>query len=80
MLQRRFARTGDREDDGLKNVTKPNQMYSSDHLIVAKSKEGTDTVNEKNRSASGDVSSHTVRDTWSGCCMIFPSKDKDTET
>eukprot|EP00973_Karenia_brevis_P088135 12220404-Karenia_brevis.AAC.1 len=46
MLQRRFARTGDREDDGLRNVTKPHQMYSSDHLIVAKSKDGTDTVNE----------------------------------
>eukprot|EP00973_Karenia_brevis_P020616 2830052-Karenia_brevis.AAC.1 len=45
MLRRRFARTGDREDDGLKNVTKPGQMYPSDHLIVVKAKEGTDTIN-----------------------------------
>eukprot|EP00973_Karenia_brevis_P088997 12342656-Karenia_brevis.AAC.1 len=57
MNQRSFSRKGDREDDGLKAITEPNQMYSTDHLVIAKSKEGSES---KNRSASGDICAHTI--------------------
>eukprot|EP00973_Karenia_brevis_P019484 2673378-Karenia_brevis.AAC.1 len=62
MLQRRFARTGSRGDDGLKNVTKPGQMFTSDHLIVTKSKDGTSVAALRNKSASGEICAHTIKD------------------
>eukprot|EP00973_Karenia_brevis_P040857 5653891-Karenia_brevis.AAC.1 len=40
--QRRYARTGDKEDDGLPAVTAINQMYTSDVLICFKEAEQSD--------------------------------------
>ena len=56
LLQRKFARSGEREDDQLPPVLSIDQMWSTDHIIVAKSK------GDIKESSDGDICSHTIRD------------------
>ena len=71
MRQRRFAKKGEPEDDGLQRVTKPNQRYSTDIVIVAKAKEDT-----ANRSSDGDVCIQPVRDVFSGAALATALRER----
>eukprot|EP00973_Karenia_brevis_P046277 6416153-Karenia_brevis.AAC.1 len=67
--QRRYARTGEKEDDGLPAVEAINQMYTSDILVCFKNAEESD-------SPAGDTTTHTVRDVHSGLLLGFPGRQR----
>ena len=71
LMQRKFARSGGREDDQLPPVLGIHQMWSTGHIIVARSN------GDLKESSDGEICSHTIRDCYSGAFQAIPDKDKD---
>ena len=68
----RFARTGERKDDGLDAVVEPLKVLSSDHLVICRAKADADNHD-------GEVACLAVRDTFSGVTMNYPGKENDAK-
>jgi hypothetical protein len=71
---KRYARTGEREDDELPPVTQPMQELSVDSIIVAKA-----AADVERQSASGCLSIQVIRDTHSGLSLALPEKNRTSE-
>eukprot|EP00973_Karenia_brevis_P068992 9590882-Karenia_brevis.AAC.1 len=71
-MQRRFTRTGEKEDDGLPAIEAINQMYTSDILVCFKRAEEADNP-------AGDTATHTVRDVFSGLLLGFPGRERKSK-
>ena len=73
--QRRYARKSGREDDGLPVLTGPGQQYSTDTMIVSKSKS-----DDKRKGSGGEVVALTIRDSYSGLGFAHSLTDREAST
>jgi hypothetical protein len=74
MRQRRYAKTGELEDDQLPRLTAPLQELGTDVLIISKSAKVGDRGSQ-----SGNIVIHTTRDHYSGMPYAVPLKNRSED-
>ena len=75
LRQRRYARSSGREDDGLPVLTGPGQQYSTDTMIVSKSR-----TDDKRKGSGGEIVALTIRDSYSGLGFARSLTDREASS